>query len=99
MAAPAELIDAIRALLVQHGVPAPTDLTLERPRNPDHGDWAVNCFPLARGPSLKGPELAAVLADGLNSDPPAHLAKAEAVGGFLNLRLHPTWLHEVLRTV
>ena len=28
------------------------------------------------------------LADSLNADPPPHLAKAEAVGGFLNLRLH-----------
>jgi arginyl-tRNA synthetase len=99
MAAPLALRDAIVARLASLGLPAPGDLKLERPRNPDHGDWAVNCFPLAKGSSYAGPALAAALADGLNDDPPAHLAKAEAVGGFLNLRLEATWLHDVLRTV
>ncbi len=99
MAAPLDLRDAILARLVHLGLAAPTDLRLERPRSPDHGDWAVNCFPLAKGSALAGPELAAALADALNADPPTHLAKAEAVGGFLNLRLHPTWLHDVLRAV
>src|SRR3954454_18325505 len=99
MAAPQELRDAVGARLAQLGVAPPVDLRLERPRNPDHGDWAVNCFPLAKGSSYAGPALAAALADRLNAEPPAHLAKAEAVGGFLNLRLHPTWLHDVLRLV
>jgi arginyl-tRNA synthetase len=99
MAAPLQLRDAVGARLVQLGVAAPTDLKLERPRNPDHGDWAVNCFPLAKGSSYAGPALATALADSLNADPPDHLAKAEAVGGFLNLRLHPSWLHDVLRHV
>ena len=97
--APIELTDAIRSRLRDLGVVAPADLKLERPRNPEHGDWAVNCFPLAKGSSYAGPQLAAALADSLDADPPAHLAKAEAVGGFLNLRLHPTWLHDVLRAV
>lgn len=99
MAAPHELRDAVGARLAQLGVAAPADLKLERPRNPDHGDWAVNCFPLAKGSSYAGPALAAALADSLNADPPAHVAKAEAVGGFLNVRLHATWLHDVLRHV
>jgi arginyl-tRNA synthetase len=99
MAAPVELRDAVVARLVQLGVAAPTDLKLEQPRHPEHGDWAVNCFPLAKGSSYAGPALAAALADTLNAHPPNHLAKAEAVGGFLNLRLHDTWLHDVLRTV
>ena len=85
---PSQLRDAIGARLAQLGLAAPTDLKLERPRNPDHGDWAVNCFPLAKGSSYAGPALAAALADSLNADPPAHLAKAEAVGGFVNFRLH-----------
>ncbi len=97
--APIELRDAVLARLAGLGVAASTDLKLERPRNPDHGDWAVNCFPLAKGSPYAGPQLAAALADALNQEPAAHLAKAEAVGGFLNLRLHPTWLHDVLRTV
>jgi arginyl-tRNA synthetase len=96
MAAPHELRDAIGARLALLGVAPPADLKLDRPRNPDHGDWAVNCFPLAKGSSYGGPDLAAALADSLNADPPRHVAKAEAVGGFLNLRLHPTWLHDVL---
>ena len=99
MAAPGELTNAVGAAVVAVGLPAPTALKLERPRNPEHGDWAVNCFPLAKGSGMAGPELAAALADHLSAHPPRDLAKAEAVGGFLNLRLHPTWLHEVLRTV
>src|SRR3954470_1197704 len=99
MAAPSELRDAVGARLAQLGLASPVDLKLERPRNPEHGDWAVNCFPLAKGSSYAGPALAAALADRLNADPPAHLAKAEAVGGFLNLRLHTTWLYDVLRHV
>jgi arginyl-tRNA synthetase len=96
---PVELGDAVRSVLTELGVAAPVDLKLERPRNPDHGDWAVNCFPLAKGSAYAGPQLAAAVADALNSNPPAHLAKAEAVGGFLNLRLHSSWLHDVLRAV
>ena len=57
MAAPLELRDAVGARLVQLGLAAPTELKLERPRNPDHGDWAVNCFPLAKGSSYAGPAL------------------------------------------
>jgi arginyl-tRNA synthetase len=99
MAAPLALRDAIVAGLARLGLAAPADLKLERPRNPDHGDWAVNCFPLAKGSDFAGPALAAALADGLNAEQAAHLAKAEAVGGFLNLRLDATWLYDVLRTV
>ena len=64
--APIELHDAIVAQLAGLGVAAPVDLALERPRNPDHGDWAVNCFPLAKGSGYAGPPLAAALADALN---------------------------------
>jgi arginyl-tRNA synthetase len=97
--APRGLVDALLGHLDALGIARPASLNLERPRNPAHGDWSVNCFPLAKGTGMQGPQLAQALADQVNADPPLHVAKAEVVGGFLNLRLHPTWLHEVLRTV
>ena len=81
------------------GEQAINSLKLERPRNPEHGDWSLNVFPLAKGAGRSGPELAAALADRLNAEPPAHLLKAEVIGGFVNLRLADTWLHDVLQAV
>ncbi len=98
---PPGLVDAIAAHLIALGLTAEAAgaLTLERPRKPEHGDWAVNVFPFAKAAGRPGPELAAAVADLVNADRPAHVAKAEAVGGFLNLKLDPGWLGEVLRTV
>ena len=97
--APDQLRAAIDGHLDALGLPAPRVLNLERPRNPEHGDWSLNLFPLAKGSGQTGPALAAALADRLNAEPPPHLLKAEVIGGFLNLRLADTWLHDVLRAV
>ncbi|HET9602575.1 MAG TPA: arginine--tRNA ligase [Acidimicrobiales bacterium] len=95
--APEQLRAAIAGHLADLG--APDNIKLERPRNPEHGDWALNAFPLAKGADRSGPELATALADRLNAAPPAHLLKAEVIGGFVNLRLDDGWLHDVLRAV
>jgi arginyl-tRNA synthetase len=97
--APESLRAAILVQLAALGVTAPGNLALERPRKPEHGDWSVNLFPLAKGTDFNGPALAQELADRLNAEPPEHVEKVEVIGGFLNFRLRPTWLHDVLRSV
>jgi arginyl-tRNA synthetase len=65
---------------------------LEKPANPDHGDWASNAAmqlaPVARMAPLRIAE--ALLA---RIDRPASVAAIEiAAPGFLNLRLDPAWV-------
>ena len=95
------LIDAVRVALVGLGVEPPDALQLERPANPDHGDWSTNAAMASakaagRNPRQLGTELAAAL----EADPPAHVVGVEVAGpGFVNFRLADTWLHDVLRDV
>src|SRR6476469_4971805 len=45
-------------------------------------------------------ELATALVDALNANPPLHVESVEIAGpGFVNFRLRPTWLHDVLADV
>ena len=67
------------------------DVGLERPANPDHGDWASNAAmqlaPMARSSPMR-------IADALleHFEPPASIAEASiAAPGFLNFRLDPEW--------
>ncbi len=95
------LIEAVRVALVGLGVEPPGALQLERPANPDHGDWSTNAAMASakaagRNPRQLGTELAAAL----EADPPAHVVGVEVAGpGFVNFRLADTWLHDVLRDV
>ncbi len=88
----AALLDVVRSVAAQRGVDAgaqiaPDDVTLERPRNRDHGDWASNVAlklgkRLGLDPRIFAGELATALAgvDGV--------ARAEVAGpGFLNITL------------
>ena len=72
---------------------------MERPRNRAHGDWSTNVALAAAGRAGRAPrKLAEELAAALNADPPPHVSAVEAAGpGFVNFRLAPSWLHEVLR--
>src|SRR5687767_15786321 len=65
---------------------------LERPANPDHGDWATNAAmklaPLARSSPMR-------IAEALlhHFEPPASIAEASvAIPGFINFRLSPEWV-------
>ena len=72
------------------------DITFERPRKAEHGDWATNvALSLGRG----GVNPRAV-AEALVERMPASelVAGIEVAGpGFLNFRLAPAWLHDVVR--
>ncbi|HTL41175.1 MAG TPA: arginine--tRNA ligase [Pseudolysinimonas sp.] len=87
----AALLDVVRSAATRRGLDAgaitPEDVTLERPRNRDHGDWASNAA-LKLGKRL-GVDARAFAADiGAELAGVPGVATAEVAGpGFLNIRL------------
>ncbi len=65
----------------------PDPVVVERPRNPEHGDYATNlALQVAKKVGMNPRELATLLADALSADPA--IDEAEIAGpGFLNIRL------------
>jgi arginyl-tRNA synthetase len=96
-----DLADALRAALARVGVDAPDVIHLERPARREHGDWSSNVAMATAKKAGRNPrELAGEIAKVLNDEPPAHVASVEIAGaGFVNFRLHDSWLHDVLREV
>jgi arginyl-tRNA synthetase len=94
----AAVLDALGTLGVD---PLPEKVAMERPARREHGDWSSNVALATAKKAGRNPrELATELADHLNANPPAHVVGVELAGpGFLNFRLAPTWLHDVLATV
>ncbi len=97
-----QILSAVHDALHTLGISdVPDGVTVERPGNPDHGDWSTNaslvCAKLAKkNPRQLGEELMALL--GEKNLP--HVEKLDIAGpGFINFTLAPTWLHDVLRRV
>ncbi|MCU1355554.1 MAG: arginyl-tRNA synthetase [Acidimicrobiales bacterium] len=92
------VLDALAAL---HVDPLPAQVNLERPARREHGDWSSNVALAAAKAAGRNPrELAAQLVEQLSANPPAHVVAVEIAGpGFVNFRLAPTWLHDVLTDV
>ena len=93
------IIDAVRTALADLGVdPVPAVVQLERPGNPDHGDWSTNVALASAKVAGRNPrELGTQLAQRLEASPPAHVVGVEVAGpGFVNFRLADSWLHDVL---
>lgn len=96
-----QLIQLVRAALgrlVADGelplaeVPEPV---FERPRNREHGDWATNVALVASKGVGKPRDLARAIVEAL--EPSDLIEGVEVAGpGFLNFRLSPTWLHDVV---
>ncbi len=91
---PAQLAELVRAaasdVLARRGLDLaalPADVGVERPRNPEHGDYATNvAMRTAKRAGVPPRELAGWLAEELAGQ--AGIASAEVAGpGFLNLRL------------
>ncbi|WP_026204997.1 arginine--tRNA ligase [Actinomycetospora chiangmaiensis] len=91
---PAALADLLHAVavdvLTERGLDTgalPDEVTVERPRNPEHGDYATNlALRSAKKAGVKPADLAGWLAERLESTD--GVAAAEVAGpGFLNLRL------------
>ncbi len=91
---PADLAQLLRdtaaAVLAEHGLDAavlPQTVTVERPRNPEHGDYATNlALQLGKKVGTNPRELAGWLSEALSKAD--GIASAELAGpGFVNLRL------------
>ncbi|MCZ7534921.1 MAG: hypothetical protein M5T61_02535 [Acidimicrobiia bacterium] len=97
-----DLIDSLRAALGSAGLPEPEGaITLEAPRQREHGDWATNvALKIAKSVGAPPREVAGRIKVALEASPPEHLEAVEIAGpGFLNLFLAPAWLDDVLREV
>src|SRR5947209_6875460 len=96
-----DLADALRAALARAGIDAPDVIHLEPPARREHGDWASNVALATAKKAGRNPrEVATEIAKILNDDLPPHVASVEVAGpGFVNFRLHNSWLHDVLRGV
>ena len=96
------LRDGLRSALDGAGVdPAPAHIAIERPRDRSHGEWSSNVALTAAKAAGRPPrELAEQIVARLSAEPPPHVVEVEAAGpGFVNFRLAPSWLHEVLSEV
>ena len=91
---PADLAELLKttaaAVLAEHGLDAsalPATVTVERPRNPEHGDYATNlALQLGKKVGTSPRELAGWLAAALETQ--AGIASADVAGpGFVNLRI------------
>src|SRR3954447_17641214 len=96
-----DLAHSLRAALARVGVDAPDVIHLERPARREHGDWSSNIAMATAKKAGRNPrELAGEIAKVLNDDLPQHVSSVEVAGpGFVNFRLHDSWLHDVLREV
>jgi arginyl-tRNA synthetase len=95
----AALFDIVRSIVADRGSVAPSDVTLERPKNREHGDWATNiAMKLAKPLGVSPRDLAAEIAgaataiDGISS--------AEVAGpGFINFRFDAGAAGQLARTI
>jgi arginyl-tRNA synthetase len=102
---PAELTDvvtaAIRAAVTagELDVTPPDTVVIDRPKNPEHGDYATNAALQLAKPAGKPPrEVAEIIANRLRED--AAIDAVDIAGpGFLNIRLSNAAHGEIARTV
>ena len=103
---PAQLADAVlaaaRAVFTERDLDheiLPAATTVERPRNPEHGDYASNlAMQLGKRAGMPPRELAAALAEQLGRTP--GIKSVEVAGpGFLNVRLDAAAAGELARVV
>ena len=95
------LTDALRSAQADGSLPdVPVDeVMVERPQNPEHGDFATSTpLKLARVMRRNPFDIAEAIASSIKTG--GILASAEAVRpGFVNLSLNPTWLREQVEVI
>ena len=91
------LVDAVESC--GGDVSVVTSATVERPRNPDHGDYATNAaLQVGKRAGLVPRELAQALAEALGRQP--GIATADVAGpGFVNITLDASAAGELARTI
>jgi arginyl-tRNA synthetase len=89
----------IRARLDELGWPS-EEIVVERPGDPEHGDWSSPIALALARPLKRSPrEIAAELVDGLRLDPSRFRDVLVAGPGFINVRLAPRYLQGVVREI
>lgn len=87
----------IARALGEMGVSDPGPIVLERPRNPEHGDWATNVALALAKPLRKAPRQIADELVGRIDASAAGIRSAEVAGpGFINFRLSHDYLRDGL---
>lgn len=103
---PADLADLLRttaaAVLTEHGLDTaalPATVTVERPRNPEHGDYATNlALQLGKKVGANPRELAGWLVEALTAT--TGIASADVAGpGFVNLRIEASAQNVIVGTI
>lgn len=99
MSAETELRARLATVLDELGATG-MDVQLERPRNPEHGDWSTNAAMVAAGRLGRPPrEVAGLILDRLDLAA-AGVREADVAGpGFINFRLSRAQLHALLERV
>lgn len=94
----AALGDAVRRALADADLPD-ADPGFERPKDPDHGDWASTVALRLAKPAKRNPrEIAQAIVDGIEL--PDGVASVEPAGpGFLNFRFGPSYWRDVVARV
>jgi arginyl-tRNA synthetase len=98
---PAEKLQReIQRALAEMGVQEPVEIELERPRNPEHGDFATNVAMTLARPLRRAPrQIAEELVQRLDLSG-GGIRSAEVAGpGFINFRLTPDFLQEGLAEI
>jgi arginyl-tRNA synthetase len=89
-------VDAGALALDPEAIPEPS---LERPRLPEHGDWATNVA-MVLAKAAKAPPRAVAEAMVAHLEPPDWVAGVEVAGpGFVNVRLDQRWFGGLVRRV
>jgi arginyl-tRNA synthetase len=97
-----QLRAALDAALAAAGLARPPGgVTLELPRQREHGDWSTNvAFKVAQPAGLSPHDVAARITTALGETLPADFADVDVAGpGFINFRVVPAAWHAVLRDV
>ncbi len=95
------LAGALNAAIEQGQLPAGLSVrpSVEKPRDPQHGDYATNlAMALAKPAKMAPPQIAKILIDRIPTD--GLIAKVSMAGpGFINLTLSMDWLRENVHAV
>jgi len=70
-------------------------LTIEKPKNADFGDFAINVSPLARTARMAPPRIAEAIVEYLSIED----VEINIVGGFINFKVGRSWLNTVVKDI
>lgn len=92
------LEQALKKIIAEMNLPFPEKLTIDAPKNPDHGDLAINAALLLAKAAGKTPmELAEIFCSKILADCADVISAEAARPGFCNIRFNPAfWQQEII---